>query len=40
MLGTDPHSVNPRTIQAVYTGTTMTKIKYYSFKNWVSISSK
>ena len=46
MLGTNlylthlfPLSVNPQTIQAVYTGTTMTKIKYYSGKNRVSISS-
>ena len=37
MLGTNlylthlfPLSVNPWTIQAVYTGTTMTEIKYYS----------
>ena len=47
MLGTNlylthlfPLSVNPRTIQAVYTGTTMAEIKYYSCKNRVSISSK
>ena len=42
MLGTNlylthlfPLSVNPRIIQAVHTGTTMTEIKYYSCKNRV-----
>ena len=46
MLGTNlylthlfPLLVNPQTIQAVYTGTTMTKIKYFSCKNRVLIYS-
>ena len=33
-------SVNPLSIQAVYTGTTMTEIKHYSCKNWELISPK
>ena len=47
MLGTNLYlthlftlSANPRTIQAVYAGTAMTEVKYYSCKNRVSISSK